>query len=61
MEDKFTFVKAALKTRHGEWTKIANKSGVGRRTISYMMDGDHSPTMTTIDKLYKYLKKTEGK
>ena len=61
MEDKFAFVKAALKDYKGHWTEIASKAKVGRRTISHIINGEHSPTMTTIDKLYRHLKKLEKK
>ena len=61
MEDKFTFVKAELDKRRGKWTAIAYKSGVSRRTINYLMNDQHSPTMATIEKLYRQLKKADKK
>lgn len=61
MIDKLTYIRAQLGWHKGELNKVAYESGVGRRTITYITHPDYVPTLRTINLLYKYLKKMEGK
>ncbi len=56
MIDKTEFVKKELEKKKGQWTAIAYMSGVGRRTISNLMNEGKSPNTSTIEKLYDCLK-----
>jgi len=53
--DKKTYVQAELKRRIGQLEKVADNTGVSRRTIGHVME-DRDIRLSTLDKLFDYLK-----
>lgn len=58
--DKKTYVRAELKRRTGQLEKVAEITGVSRRTIGNVLN-DRDIRLSTLDALCKYLKDNRRK
>lgn len=55
-DELFEYVVSGLKSRKGQWTRIAGAAGVSTKTLSRIVNGDNNNRRDTLLAVAEYLK-----